>query len=73
MIVNGRGNYWIEGSGLLPDQEVTSKERLGQMLMPLFNQGRAWHLTFAYDGLPPARLVVELDPRGRIASISDVQ
>jgi len=52
---------------------VTSKERLGQMLMPLFNQGRAWHLTFAYDGLPPARLVVELDPRGRIASISDVQ
>jgi len=73
VIVNGRGNYWIEGSGLLPDQEVTSKERLGQMLMPLFSQGRAWHLTFAYDGLPPARLVVELDPRGRIASISDVQ
>ena len=73
VIVNGRGNYWIEGSELLPDQEVTSKERLGQMLMPLFSQGRAWHLTFLYDGLPPARLVVELDPRGRIASISDVQ
>src|SRR5439155_19265668 len=41
VIVNGRRNYWIEGRALLPDQEVTSKERLGQMLMPLFSQGPA--------------------------------
>jgi hypothetical protein len=71
--VNGRGNLWIEGSGFLKDQEVTSRARLGELLAPPLSAGRAWRLSFKFDGIPTSRLILALDGQGRVAQVEVVK
>jgi hypothetical protein len=72
VILNGRGKYWVEGSGLLRDQEAADGRALGQLLGPLLSSGRAWRLVFEFDGLPSALLTVRLDGAGRVTQVSSV-
>jgi hypothetical protein len=73
VILNGRGKYWVEGSGLLRDQEAVDGRALGQLLGSLLSTGRAWRLVFEFDGLPEARFTVWLDGAGRVSKVSDVE
>jgi hypothetical protein len=68
----GDGTYFVHISGQTGDQRSGSKEELIETVQQQMSDGRAWHISFTWSGLPRSSFLVSFDAHGRVEKVSDI-